>query len=499
MPPKIIDKVDFSFKIDESIISQDEAQAMYNQMRQITKDFRTQAMTLCVQSTARENEILSDEIKGIIERFPQENDDGFDAEPGYAAFQQYYELREKRMKLEVEQSLYFLFEQRVEGEINNSEEEIIAPTLIQEHQLLKLGPKFIFNDPKAAARRRITELATLNCKIKTCFLHGLLQMLHNVSITNKNIKKDKLFDTKINQNNSIIELINSQATQSQIINRVKVTKKKNYGRLVKRLKHKFKLANVTLQKSDKSKVFHLGKIEDYRKKSKEYMEKTQAYKCLGKEDPLPELIQRTNKYFIKPNEVELAHLYYLPKAHKPGTPLRPIISGLKHPTIKISKFLDDLLRPIFDGMAKETTTMVNIKYDILKKLLLTKRRVIHYTGNHPLTKRRVIQYTKNLFCCIRINSPSRTRTNISTTTIIFSRLAPHQINRRQYGAYTFDALMLMNKYNYSDGFSLSEQDANELASRLQVGKSIIIFNAQRLRSICHTLIAFHQSFRRYVP
>ncbi|CAF1429923.1 unnamed protein product, partial [Rotaria sordida] len=27
MPPKTIDKVDFSFKIDESIISQDEAQA----------------------------------------------------------------------------------------------------------------------------------------------------------------------------------------------------------------------------------------------------------------------------------------------------------------------------------------------------------------------------------------------------------------------------------------------------------------------------------------
>ncbi|CAF1139788.1 unnamed protein product [Rotaria sordida] len=111
------------------------------------------------------------------------------------------------------------------------------------------------------------------------------------------------------------------------------------------------------------------------------MDKTQAYKCLGNEDPLPDLIQRTNKYLldlrlakwitqkqyellsIKPNEVELSHLYYLPKAHKPGTPLRPIISGLKHPTIKISKFLDDLLRPIFDGMAKETTTMVNIKYE----------------------------------------------------------------------------------------------------------------------------------------
>jgi len=138
LPPKIIDKVDFSFKIDESIISQDEAQAMYNQMRQITKDFRTQAMTLYVQSAARENEVLSNEIKGIVDRFPQENDDGFDAEPGFAAFKQYHELRQKRMKLEIEQSMYFLFEQRVEGETNNPEEEIVAPTLIR-----SLGEDFL--------------------------------------------------------------------------------------------------------------------------------------------------------------------------------------------------------------------------------------------------------------------------------------------------------------------------------------------------------------------
>ncbi|CAF2985731.1 unnamed protein product [Rotaria sp. Silwood2] len=69
------------------------------------------------------------------------------------------------------------------------------------------------------------------------------------------------------------------------------------------------------------------------------MEKTKAFKCFGTEDPLPDLIKRTNKYLldlrlakwitqkqyeklcINPNEVELAHLYYLPKAHKPGTHL----------------------------------------------------------------------------------------------------------------------------------------------------------------------------------
>ncbi|CAF3837935.1 unnamed protein product [Rotaria sp. Silwood1] len=79
-----------------------------------------------------------------------------------------------------------------------------------------------------------------------------------------------------------------------------------------------------------------------------------------------------------------------------------------------------------------------------------------------------------------------------------NRLASHEITRRQQGAYTSDALMLMSNYNYSDGFSLSEQDAEELATRLQVGKSIITFNADRLRRICHTLLAFHEKFRRHV-
>ncbi|CAF4871734.1 unnamed protein product, partial [Rotaria sp. Silwood2] len=34
------------------------------------------------------------------------------------------------------------------------------------------------------------------------------------------------------------------------------------------------------------------------KKSEEYMAKTQAYKCLGTNDPLPILTKRTNKYLL---------------------------------------------------------------------------------------------------------------------------------------------------------------------------------------------------------
>ncbi|CAF2070781.1 unnamed protein product, partial [Rotaria magnacalcarata] len=187
-------------------------------MRHITKEYRVQEMSLYVQSTNRECEILTDEIKHIIEGFPrntEENDEQVDAESGYIEFKHYNELREKRLNLEAEQSIYFLEAQRVEGEIKEQEEEIIATTFTRSNG-----------------------------------------------------------------------------------------KKKNYRRLVKRLKHKIRSASVALQKTDKSKVFHLGTRQHYQKKSNEYMEKTEAYQCLSVNDPLPNLIERTNKYLL---DLRLAH------------------------------------------------------------------------------------------------------------------------------------------------------------------------------------------------
>ena len=83
---------------------------------------------------------------------------------------------------------------------------------------------------------------------------------------------------------------------------------------------------------------------------------------------------------------------------------------------------------------------------------------------------------------------------------LVTHLGPREILRREHGAYTSDALMLMNNYNYStnDGFTLLEQDAKELAARLSVGLSIITFNAERLRSHCYYLPALHESFRRHI-
>ncbi|CAF4663397.1 unnamed protein product, partial [Rotaria socialis] len=377
LPPKWISKCDYNLKIDASMVSPQEVQEFYNRMKDLKRKNRIEAMTIYQDIATREYELINNEINDIIINLSKQTDED---EASSAALIHYHKLREKRLNLEAEQSVPAIIN---EANIQLTEEY---------HQLLKLGPRFIYNDPKTASRRRTTELATLKRKIERQFydkkvspgrpveqfiaaLDKLLLKLHGSSPSN-----EKQQTTSNNNNNSVSTTTDnppSQPSQLHIHNgtvtMMKKNKRKNYGRLVKRLKYKFKLANVVLRKSDKSKVFHLGKLEEYNKKSNEYMDKTKAYKCLGTQDPLADLIQRTNKYLldlrlikwitqkqyeqlsIKPNEVELAHLYYLPKAHKAGTPLRPIVSGLKHPTIKISKFLDQLLRPLFDQMASKTT------------------------------------------------------------------------------------------------------------------------------------------------
>jgi hypothetical protein len=276
-----------------------------------------------------------------------------------------------------------------------------------EYQLLKCGPRFIFNDPKTASQRRRTELATLKRKIEIRFfekkvnpghsvdrfigeLDMILKNLHHTT-TDKERQQQKQQQPHQIISYDIFSSTIIQLSQLQVIDPAMNSKKKmNYGRLVKRLKHKLRSANVVIQKTDKSKVFHLGKVQDYQKKSKDYMIKTAAYECLGENNPLQDLIERTNKYLlnlrlahwitqkqyeklsINLNEVQLAHLYYLPKAHKPDTPLRPIISGLKHPTIKISKFLDQLLRPLFNKMAVDTT--VTSGSEALKRLYIWSKK-----------------------------------------------------------------------------------------------------------------------------
>ncbi|CAF4898878.1 unnamed protein product, partial [Rotaria socialis] len=73
-----------------------------------------------------------------------------------------------------------------------------------------------------------------------------------------------------------------------------------------------------------------------------------------------------DKMIPKREKIQLAYLYFIPKPHKTGTPLRPIVSSMNMPTTGISKFLDKLIRPIFDKHARSTTIIDGV--DLIHRL-----------------------------------------------------------------------------------------------------------------------------------
>ncbi|CAF5006298.1 unnamed protein product, partial [Rotaria socialis] len=84
----------------------------------------------------------------------------------------------------------------------------LAPTIInetktklseEEYELLKSGPRFIYNDPKTASRRRATELAILKRKIELRFFEKKVSPGRSVElfIAELNVILQKLHDTSI--------------------------------------------------------------------------------------------------------------------------------------------------------------------------------------------------------------------------------------------------------------------------------------------------------------
>ena len=64
----------------------------------------------------------------------------------------------------------------------------------------------------------------------------------------------------------------------------------------------------------------------------------------------------TNELYeqLKPKGTSIPHLYGLPKVHKPGYPLRPILSMLNSPHHPLAKWLVTLLEPVKNDLCKFT-------------------------------------------------------------------------------------------------------------------------------------------------
>ncbi|CAF4782486.1 unnamed protein product, partial [Rotaria sp. Silwood2] len=143
-------------------------------------------------------------------------------------------------------------------------------------------------------------------------------------------------------------------------------------KIVKSIRRKLKKYHLVLRQTDKSGVLHIGRAKDYERKAAEYRQKTGAYEELSS-NPYNDIIcsvtrllnqlqmnkkiaeWRRQKMTPVRKKTQLAYMYFLPKAHKTETPLRPIINTIHAATTKISKFLDQSIRPLFNRFVRHTT------------------------------------------------------------------------------------------------------------------------------------------------
>jgi hypothetical protein len=217
----------------------------------------------------------------------------------------------------------------------------------EERRVLNFGPKFVPSNPKQALERLEKEISVMKDKVGEAWRRETRTVGRNPAIVDKFAERLEV---------ELREQLSKESGSDKAIEPI-----------LERFKGEQKKGKVIFRQTDKSKVFHVDRPETYIEKSAAYMKKTDAYQEVA-ESPLRGMIERTQdllrdlvnkkllpgKYFdkLKPNtdEAELPHLYYNPKDHKVGEPLRPIVSGMRSPTQRISAFLDQIIRPIFDQL-----------------------------------------------------------------------------------------------------------------------------------------------------
>ncbi|CAF1377319.1 unnamed protein product [Adineta steineri] len=126
-------------------------------------------------------------------------------------------------------------------------------------------------------------------------------------------------------------------------------------------KLKIRAQHIVIRRTDKSKVFYIGKAADFERKAEEYMLKTEAYEEIKNgRCPLADNLHAVQTLFD-----------YLPE-----TPLRPIVASLHAPATLASKFLNDILAPIYlkkkyatDGYLTSKTKFITIDVENLYTMI----------------------------------------------------------------------------------------------------------------------------------
>ena len=155
---------------------------------------------------------------------------------------------------------------------------------------------------------------------------------------------------------------------------------KDEQQALKRLKND---SDIVILPADKGRVTVVMDKTDYFDKMDALVNDKQTYEEL-KRDPTPALQRKLNSkiltlkktdafdaqryYRLRCSVPQPPKLYGLPKLHKPGIPMRPIVSFCGSPTYQLSKYLTTILQPLTDksrrklpsiGEQKPSKTVLN--------------------------------------------------------------------------------------------------------------------------------------------
>ena len=119
-------------------------------------------------------------------------------------------------------------------------------------------------------------------------------------------------------------------------------------------------------------------------------------------DPAPALERRMNDFLIalKKKGVLPTNLYYkirssagktprlygLPKVHKPGIPLRPIVSFISSPTYQLSKHLANILSPLVGNASSHVINSFEFSAFITKQKLPKDTKLVSFDVVSLFTK-----------------------------------------------------------------------------------------------------------------
>jgi hypothetical protein len=201
----------------------------------------------------------------------------------------------------------------------------------------------------------------------------LAQSLNSLPIAEKN----DIHRAELNPKNNFLSQLQSKADEF-----LEISKKayenlsdEEYEAITELAKNK----SLVISKADKGNAVVILDASDYRRKVSEILNDDKKFKRLDnnvtrlRERKLQEYMRTLSDRFsetehskINPCGSRAGVLYGLPKIHKDGTPIRPIISAVKTYNYGLAKHLDNILKPLVNDtyMLKDTYDFVNKVKDL---------------------------------------------------------------------------------------------------------------------------------------